>query len=588
MATITGLTADRMLAIEAASVVDGDVVGDNLILTKHDGTQINAGSVRGPQGDQGPVGHDTAAITAVPVLDVGLSGQIRAGRQLSPADFGNLGLSAPLGLWNLSDLSDVSGNGRNLLNKGVVPFDVGINGGAATAAKFVGSTAQVLYIPDTGAADPFRIRTGSWGCWFKVAKRGLSQYIFSKFGSATTAAVLTWSFYISATNNLYTNCSSDGITTNAVLGISDVVDDHWHFAVVTHDGSMQRLYVDSILEGSIASPPIQSVAAPLNIGGFGGDGGAVSQMPFYGRVDEAFVTNDVLSEDQIRNLYCVKIAHTIAAVPSRVSVNVYRRRKGAALVAADFPAQPLRLHNFSAGSLGDEGSNGQALTDSSGVGGSAVVAGADGTNRNAYSLTAGSTNGLFATDTGLPAALTSRSYGCWFKTLIGAGVSGVMVAWGTAGTGHALVWVNSSAITCNNAGDQINGPLVSDGQWHHVVAVEDNGALDGVKRKVYLDGRIVAQSLVMNAIVLAGANRFRIGANVDGSASFTGQIDGAFVCGYALTSEQVQMLFIKSLLTLASSPKNAGDHIEAMDAAKLLVTFDTLEPQYTVDLLVAP
>ena len=33
MATVTGLTADRMLAIEAASVVDGDVVGDNLILT---------------------------------------------------------------------------------------------------------------------------------------------------------------------------------------------------------------------------------------------------------------------------------------------------------------------------------------------------------------------------------------------------------------------------------------------------------------------------------------------------------------------------------------------------------------------------
>jgi hypothetical protein len=56
MATVTGLTADRMLAIEAESVVDGEVIGDHLILTKHDGTQIDAGSVVGPQGPPTSVG----------------------------------------------------------------------------------------------------------------------------------------------------------------------------------------------------------------------------------------------------------------------------------------------------------------------------------------------------------------------------------------------------------------------------------------------------------------------------------------------------------------------------------------------------
>lgn len=53
MATVTGLTAARMLAIEAASVVDGDVVVNNLILTKHDGSTIDAGNVRGPTGATG-------------------------------------------------------------------------------------------------------------------------------------------------------------------------------------------------------------------------------------------------------------------------------------------------------------------------------------------------------------------------------------------------------------------------------------------------------------------------------------------------------------------------------------------------------
>lgn len=56
MATINGLTAERMLEIEAQSIVDGDVVSDNLILTRHDGTTINAGNVRGAPGSAGPAG----------------------------------------------------------------------------------------------------------------------------------------------------------------------------------------------------------------------------------------------------------------------------------------------------------------------------------------------------------------------------------------------------------------------------------------------------------------------------------------------------------------------------------------------------
>lgn len=73
MATVTGLTAARMLSIEANSVVDGDIVGNDLILTKHSGATINAGNVRGPQGPTGPTGEvstaalDAAILAALPV-----------------------------------------------------------------------------------------------------------------------------------------------------------------------------------------------------------------------------------------------------------------------------------------------------------------------------------------------------------------------------------------------------------------------------------------------------------------------------------------------------------------------------------------
>lgn len=56
MATVTGLTAARMLEIEGESIVDGEVIAGHLILTKHDGTTVDAGSVIGPAGPTGPGG----------------------------------------------------------------------------------------------------------------------------------------------------------------------------------------------------------------------------------------------------------------------------------------------------------------------------------------------------------------------------------------------------------------------------------------------------------------------------------------------------------------------------------------------------
>ena len=584
MTTVTSLTADRMLAIEAASVVDGDVVGDNLILTKHDGSQINAGSVRGPTGSPGPVGQDLPILTAAPILDVGVSGQIRAGRQLTAADFTAMGLSAPLGLWNLSDLTDVSGNGRNLLNKGAVPFGTGINGSANTAAQFSGSTAQALYISDTGVADPFRIKAGSCGAWVKTGKPGSQQSLMSKLGGG---GAYGWDLFINPPNNQPGfQISVDGSNIFSAVGVSNVCDDHWHFVVGTADGSLLRLYVDGLLEAVAIIPGlIFATPVPFNVGSRQGDSGNPSVTPNYGRIDEAFVTSDILSEDQVRNLYCAKIPHTLAAIPSRVSLNVHRRRKGAALAVADFPTQPLRLYNFSGGSLGDEGSNGQLLADTSGAGGSAVVAGADGSSRNSFALIPPSTYGLVASDAGLPAGLNPRSFGSWFKTTDASLSTHGVMAW--CGPSTQLLYVNSGVIDSANGADYITGPFVADGQWHFVVMVENNTAADNVKRKMYLDGRLVGASMVMNSISLVGGTSFHLGSNSDSSNVFAGQIDGAFVCDYALTFEQIAKLYSKSLMTLGSSPKSSGDHVEVMTANSLLATFDTIDSQNSVDLLVA-
>ena len=56
MATITGYTAAKMQAIEENTIVSGEIVGDDLILTKNNASTVNAGNVRGPAGPEGPPG----------------------------------------------------------------------------------------------------------------------------------------------------------------------------------------------------------------------------------------------------------------------------------------------------------------------------------------------------------------------------------------------------------------------------------------------------------------------------------------------------------------------------------------------------
>lgn len=61
--TITGLTAQRMIQIEQASVVSGTIEGDDLILTTKGGQPITAGNVRGPRGFKGDPGGVVDATT---------------------------------------------------------------------------------------------------------------------------------------------------------------------------------------------------------------------------------------------------------------------------------------------------------------------------------------------------------------------------------------------------------------------------------------------------------------------------------------------------------------------------------------------
>jgi hypothetical protein len=517
------------------------------------------------------------------VLDVGMVGQTRAGRQLTVADFTNLGLSAPLGLWNLSNLTNLGSDGRALSNKGAVSFGAGINGLPATAAVFSGQTSQALYIPDSGAADPYRIRTGSWGCWFRSAKRGAAQYLMAKSGQV--AGSYSWLLSVSATNAVRADVSGDGTSSVTANGVTDIADDRWHFVVITADGTTLRIYVDGVLEAAIPAATIFAGAGPFNIGSYGADAGTAAGNPHFGRSDEGFLLGDVATEDQLRCLYAASLPHSLGVTPGAVRLNVHRRRKGAPLAVSNFTTQPLRLYNFTGGALTDEGANGLTLTN---YGGAVSVVGTDGTPGNAAYSFAGAQS-LGASAAGLPGSSTPRSYGCWFKTitLASAGVLG----WGVSSADARLHVAANGTLLCLSGADQITGPYVADGQWHFATVTEDTTAADGVKRKLYLDSRLVGGSAVLNNINLTVAN-LRIGSSPDASNPFTGQSGGVFILGdiptqHVLTATDVAALYAKGAQDLGASPKNAGEHVERVDGTSVLFIGDTLESQHMIDLVVS-
>ena len=82
MALVTGYTAERMQQIEDQTVIDGNIVGDDLVLVTRDGTEINAGVVKGDQGDPGTNGTNGATGAqgiAGPTKMIGLPNGITTG-----------------------------------------------------------------------------------------------------------------------------------------------------------------------------------------------------------------------------------------------------------------------------------------------------------------------------------------------------------------------------------------------------------------------------------------------------------------------------------------------------------------------------
>lgn len=504
---------------------------------------------------------NTYRLNATQVKAPGGSANVAAGRVLSVSDFTTLGKSTPKALWNLGSTSDASGNSVTLTNGGAVSFVSGITGTSGEAAGFTGGTTSHLSAPNASTKQTY----GSYGCWFKTVSTSGGQYLMSMYKGT---ADFTFGLNIASSGYMVANLSTSGSDSVYFYsqGSKKVDDDQWHFAVMTWNGSDLVIYVDGEVDSKgtyVNGSPTpgamyQSASALFYIGGFEKD--ATTQRA-KGSIDEAFITSDVLTLEDVRFLYASRLAHACPD-PQNIRAQVVRRLRSSSFTSADFSTQPLVGYNFNSGSLTTDnfGSVGKTLTNNNTVTEAPDI---DGKTTGAANFN-GSNQYFSGTDTSLPSGTSARSLGAWVK-LVAKGTSQTIIEYGTTsgsntcaigidGEGKAYIATGASSVTGGQAGDNV---------WHFIVGVFDNSASDGNKVKLYIDGQLVAVDTNFTSTTLGGANKLTIGTQVGAASLYAlGQMGCAFITNYAISSDEIRSLYnkqgasyLKSNLAVAAPTK---------------------------------
>ncbi|MBL0144542.1 MAG: LamG domain-containing protein [Chitinophagaceae bacterium] len=148
---------------------------------------------------------------------------------------------------------------------------------------------ESVQVPSSTALDVTTAFT--YEAWFKTSSTNIAEYraIINRDYYAYTPHIYIAAGYDpnGGAGKIFVDCWSGGVRRN-FYGTTLVNDNQWHHVATTYDGADMRLYVDGILENSIAATgTIPVVTAPLGIGYNYQQG----NYQFIGKIDEVRVWN---------------------------------------------------------------------------------------------------------------------------------------------------------------------------------------------------------------------------------------------------------------------------------------------------------
>jgi hypothetical protein len=131
---------------------------------------------------------------------------------------------------------------------------------------------------------------------------------------------------------------------------------------------------------------------------------------------------------------------------------------------------------------------------------------------------------------------------------------GILSKWNAAGTSNTFWfgqhytdgWIRFGLYPNNgNAGDEnyvdSGSAILANGKWTHITCT-----FDGINQKIYANGSLVAVGPVRNWPIADAPGLFCIGHIPQGNANFGGLMDDVRIYNYAMTPEEVGILYLEA------------------------------------------
>lgn len=231
--------------------------------------------------------------------------QIAAGHVLTNDSFPISFLTGKVSYWNLSDLTDGSGNGKTLTNNNVTFTGLDIHG-QSRIAEFDGVAATRL----SSSSATFRFtHSMTLAGWFSFDDLANHHTLFSRFDNLGNEESFLFRFLTDS--SLFFESSNDGDTQESMVVATNInVGEMNHIALTFNNGEV-TIYVNAKKLGTQTLTFTSMFVGTIDFQVGAYDPGGL-QSPLKGKAQDIVASNQVFNDEDIHKLYSAKITHNRA------------------------------------------------------------------------------------------------------------------------------------------------------------------------------------------------------------------------------------------------------------------------------------